>query len=80
MLNSLPVLPWRASVLMASSATSANLSDDKTPDLYASAAILWAASIIAVTSRVVARRLSHQKLWWDDWLIFFSSASRGNAP
>ena len=61
---------------MGSSIADVNLSDDKTPDIYASVGILWAASILAVVGRLVARRLSWQPLWWDDWLILFSSVSK----
>lgn len=38
--------------------------------------ILW---IVAFVLRFVSRRLAHQKLWWDDWLIS-ASMVRGAPP
>ena len=60
---------------MATSTANVNLSDDKTTDIYASIAVLWIASMTAVAGRFISRRLSHQKLWWDDWLIVISCVS-----
>ncbi len=35
-------------------------------------------AVVAVTLRIVSRKLKHQPLWWDDGMIVFSLVSRGS--
>lgn len=45
------------------------LHENLQPNIYASLAVCHSLACAAVASRLYARRLKAQPLWWDDWLI-----------
>lgn len=51
----------------------ASLQETQAPKLYAIFSIFLALPLIAVGLRLVARRASNLRLWWDDWLILVAT-------
>lgn len=49
--------------------------EDQAPAVNAVSAIFTALSILAVILRIIARRVSHLALWWDDWLLVLALVS-----
>ncbi|KAL9600847.1 MAG: hypothetical protein Q9219_002889 [cf. Caloplaca sp. 3 TL-2023] len=47
--------------------------DDKAPMMYAVFSVFLVLPLIAVILRLLARRVSHVSLWWDDWLILVAA-------
>ena len=45
---------------------------DRGPHLVRVCSVMIALSAIAVALRLVSRRLSKVRLWWDDWLILIA--------
>lgn len=40
--------------------------------VIAAAAVTWSLAVVAVVLRVVSRKFKDNRLWMDDWLIFFA--------
>ena len=49
-----------------------NINDDRSHELIALNVVFPLIALIAVILRVVARRITHVKLLWDDYIIFLS--------
>ena len=49
-----------------------NIDDDRSHELIVLNAVFPLLALIAVVLRVVARRITNNKLLWDDYLIFLS--------
>ena len=49
-----------------------NINDDRSHELIALNVVFPLLALIAVILRVVARRINHVKLLWDDYIIFLS--------
>jgi len=49
-----------------------DLTETKAPKLIATLASTWALAIIFVGLRVICRKLTHNRIWLDDWLIIAS--------
>ncbi|KAF4342798.1 integral membrane protein [Fusarium beomiforme] len=49
-----------------------NLNETKVPALVSGFVVTWILGAISVGLRIASRRLSQNKLWWDDWLIVAS--------
>ena len=54
---------------MPTQASEANRSETYQPSIYAAAIITYIVAATAVGLRFIARRLTHAKLWYDDWLV-----------
>ncbi|KAI2462840.1 hypothetical protein F4781DRAFT_418771 [Annulohypoxylon bovei var. microspora] len=50
------------------------LAKDQSPQLLVIFIVFTVLPLIAVTLRIVARRATHQEIWYDDWLIIVSVA------
>ena len=60
---------------MADSTAATDLQQTQAPKMYAIFSTFFALPLIAVALRLVARRMSHLRLWWDDWLILVATVS-----
>ena len=47
------------------------------PKMYAIFSVCLVLPLIAVGLRLVARRISNLRLWWDDWLILVATVGTG---
>lgn len=56
------------------------LAKNQAPGLLAIFIIFTVLPLIAVGLRIVARRVTHQKLWVDDWLIIVAVVRAPHAP
>ncbi|CAD6594087.1 MAG: hypothetical protein ASARMPRED_008516, partial [Alectoria sarmentosa] len=63
---------------MATTTRTASLQETQAPKLYAIFSIFFALPLIAVALRLVARRASNLRLWWDDWLILVATVALNN--
>lgn len=45
------------------------LQESQAPKMYAIFSIFFVLPLVAVGLRLLARRMSDLRLWWDDWLI-----------
>lgn len=54
-------------------AQTADLHASQAPKMYAIFSIFFALPLLAVGLRLVARRVSNVRLWWDDWLILVAT-------
>ena len=50
-----------------------DLYEDQAPKLLPIFTVFLVLPLIAVALRLIARRVSHVSLWWDDWLLIVSS-------
>lgn len=57
---------------MADPTAATTLEETQAPKMYAIFSTFFALPLLAVALRLVARRVSHLRLWWDDWLILFA--------
>lgn len=53
--------------------TETDLHATQAPKMYAIFSIFFALPLLAVGLRLVARRVSNLRLWWDDWLILVAT-------
>ena len=49
------------------------LQQDKAPGLIGLFVVFTILPLVAVGLRIILRRVSHAKLWWDDWLLLMAS-------
>lgn len=49
------------------------LQESQAPKMYAVFSVFLVLPLIAVGLRLLARRMSNLRLWWDDWLILVAT-------
>lgn len=55
-----------------------DLQQNRAPELIAIYTVFSALTITTVILRVLARRVAHLRLWWDDWLLIVSGVSENS--
>ena len=53
----------------------ANIHDNRAPDLVVSTTVCLSLACVAVSLRLIARRLSKAKVWFDDYMIIVALVS-----
>lgn len=49
-----------------------DLNETKVPTLVSVFVVIWVLGLLAVLLRLLARKVSRNGLWWDDWIIMAS--------